>query len=215
LIFNRYGAQLNELGWRNFSIRILRAAGYRFFRRNPHRLLSFGMPQYPFRLPDDYDVDLRSITPSEAERLVDPQIAIPAGVMKDRFAQGARMYGALWQDRVIDYCWCAGAPGYRETTIGFDITLKPNQLYLFDYKGIVQGRPPAFSGFRLMKALSHYVLNLEARRLGSDPQFFSLVSERNRISQAFHNRILKAQVRERITLYRLLGTCWSRREKRC
>lgn len=214
MTFSRYVTPLNELGWYDFSFRMLRAAGYRIFRQNPHRLLSFGMPQYPFRLPHGYDLNLRSITPSEAGCLVDPQIAIPASVIADRCSQGARMYGVLWRNRVIDYCWCAGAPGFRETTKGFEIALNPNQLYLFDYKGIIQGRPTAFSGFRLMKALGHYTLNHEARRLGSDPQFFSLVSEQNRISLAFHKRCLKGRTRDRITHYRLLGKCWCRREKR-
>lgn len=215
MMSSRYTMLLNRIGWRDFLIRMLRAAGYRIFRRNPHRLLSFGMPQYPFSLPHGYDLNLRRIPPSETERLLDPQITIPASVVADRYFQGARMYGALWKDRVIDYCWCAGAPKFRETTTGFDIALNPDQVYVFDYKGILQGRPTAFSSFRLMKALSHYLLNQEARRLGAAPQFFSLVSEQNQISLAFHKRYLKAKTSNRVTHYRLLGKCWCRKEKRC
>jgi hypothetical protein len=215
MAFSRYATLLNTLGWRDFSIRMLRGAGYRIFRRNPHRLLAFGMPQYSFGLPRGYDLKLRYITSSEAGRLTDPQIAIPASVVADRYSQGARMYGVFWEDRVIDYCWCAGAPGFLEATKGFDIALDNNQVYVFDYKGIIQGRPTAFSGFRLMKALSHYIMNQEARRLKTDPQFFSLVSEQNRISLAFHKRYLKAKTSYRVTHYRLLGKCWCRKEKRC
>ena len=214
MTFSRYATRLNKLGWRDFSIRMLRAAGYRIFRHNPHQLLSFGMPQYPFSLPHGYDLNLRRIAPSEVKHLTDPQITIPASVIADRYSQGARMYGALWRDRVIDYCWCAGAPGYRETTKGIEIALNPNQVYVFDYKGIIRGRPTAFSSFRLMKAFSHYVMNQEARRLGADPEFLSLVSEQNRISLAFHKRYMKAKTSDRITHYRLLGKCWCRWEKR-
>jgi hypothetical protein len=194
---------------------MLRAAGYRIFRRNPHRLFSFGIPQYPLALPRGYNLKLRRIMPSEVVCLTDSQITIPPDVVADRYSQGARMYGAIWKDRVIDYCWCAGAPGFRETTKGFEIILDPNQVYVFDYKGIIQGRPTAFSSFRLMKALSHYFMNQEARRLRTDPQFFSLVSEQNRISLAFHQRYLKAKTSERIAHYRLLGKCWCRKEKKC
>jgi hypothetical protein len=213
MTFSRYATRLNRLGWRDFSIRMLRAAGYHIFRRNPHLLLSFGMPQYPFGLPHGYDLSLRYITSSEAGHLTDSQITIPTDVVADRYSQGARMYGAFWENRVIDYCWCAGAPGFRETTKGFEIALDPNQVYVFDYKGIIHGRPTAFSGFRLMKALSHYVMNQEACRLKTDPQFFSLVSEQNRTSLAFHKRYLKAKNSYRITHYRLLGKCWCRKEK--
>jgi hypothetical protein len=194
---------------------MLQAAGYRIYRRETCRLFMFLKPQFPFRLPRGYDLELRRISPSEAEELVDPQIAIPASVLADRYGRGARMYGALWRDRIVDYCWCAGAPGFRETTKGFEIALKPDEVYIFDYKGILKGRPTAFGSFRLMKALSHYTMHQEARRIGADTRYFSLVSEQNRISLAFHRRVLKAQTSERVALYRLLGRCWSRREQRC
>jgi hypothetical protein len=214
MTFSRYATLKNELGWRDFSIRMLRAAGIRIYRREFFRLYSYGLPQYPFRLPHGYGLDLRRITYSEAEKLVDSQISIPTSVLADRKRQGARMYGALWQGRIIDYCWCAGAPSFRETTKGFKIDLKPNDVYMFDYKGIIQGRPAAFSSFRLMKAMNHYIANQEALRIETDPQFFSLVSERNRISQMFHKWFLKAQTVDRVALYRLLGKCWSRWEQK-
>jgi hypothetical protein len=215
MTLSRYAALKNELGWRDFSIRMLRAAGVRIYRREFFRLFSYRLAQYPFRLPHGYDLDLRRITYSEAEKLVDPQIAIPASVLADRKRQGARMYGALWQGRIIDYCWCAGAPGFRETTKGFKIDLRPGELYIFDYKGIIKGRPTAFSSFRLMKAMNHYTTNKEALRIATDAHFISLVSEQNRVALAFHKRFLNAKTVDRVTLYRLLGKCWSQREQKC
>lgn len=211
----RHKEMLRQLGWRDFSIRMLRAAGLRIFRRDPSRLFSFGMPKYAFELPKGYDLDLRRIRPAEVEAMAESQIAIPSPVLADRFSQGARMYGALWQDRIVYYAWSAGPPGFRETTLGFEISLKPDQVYLFDFKAVFQNRPQAFRSFRLLKALIHYTMAQEARRAGTDLQFFTLVSEQNQVSMAFHRRFLRVRNKARITLYRLLGRSWSRWEERC
>ena len=212
---NRYTHLLKRPSICVFSIRIIRAMGYRIFRRTPSTLFSFKELPYDPRLPDGYEIKLRPVMPDEAASLVDSQISIPAKILKDRFSQGACMYGAEWQGRIIDYLWVAGAPGFRETGIGLTLRLARNQVYTFDYKGIIEGRPAAFSCFRLMKALGYYSFIQESKKIGEQAVFFTLVDEGNRISQAFFRRIVKAKPIERIDLYRVLGLCWAQRGKKC
>lgn len=215
MILSRYKDLMRELGPYAFSKRMLRAASFRFYRSTPSILLSFKKLPYDYRLPSVKDLKVSLVTPKEAATLVDPQILIPAKILEDRFSQGAKMYGAWWQGRIVDYFWVAGAPEFRETTIGLTMSLKPNQFYGFDYKGIIKDRPAALSGFRLMKALVHYACTQESRDLETEAEHFMIVAADNRISMGFFQRIAKAKPVEEINFYRLLGICWSRRGKKC
>jgi hypothetical protein len=72
--------------------------------------------------------------------------------------------------------------------------LGPKDVYLFDYRGIQKSRPAAFSRFRLWSQLLLYILDSENQHCGGDAQFYSLVADHNRVSNAFHTRHLKIEL---------------------
>lgn len=168
-------------------------------------LIQFKSPDYDLVIPEGYGVEIRETTPAEAWRLP-KDIWLPDPVLQERWAQGAKMFGALWGEKVAYYAWIYSDGLFRDKTDGFHINLKSDEGYCFDYKGISTPRPKAFMSFRLLKALLWIMLKEAEKRLGRKMTFYALVRQDNQMSIYFHQHVLQGKIVTKIRLYRFL--CW-------
>jgi hypothetical protein len=86
----------------------------------------YSLTSLPFDriVPEGYDLELREI-PEGDSIPYDPEIAPSPRTIQNRYAQGARCYGAIWEGRIIDYFWSASNGSFHETSEGFTLTLGP------------------------------------------------------------------------------------------
>lgn len=168
---------------------------------NLYRFHGIGVEPHAF---PGYKLELREILMGESVKR-DPEIITDDQVDADRFQQGARCYAALWDGRAIDICWAVSNCNYHDHLDGFTMRLGQKDIYLFDYRGIQQHRPPAFCRFRLWSQLVRVILENENQRCGGDALFYSLVSTENRVSNAFHIRKLNAKLLGQLRTRVLLG----------
>ena len=174
------------------------------FRLEKVDLFRFRLPDYPFRLPPGFAIELKEITEPDT-LLFSPEIKIPGAVLPNRIASGARIYGAFWHGKLVDYCWSVTGKIFHEVSEGLVFLLKENESYFFDYRGMRKGRPLAFSRFVLMKALLLYMFRKEEEKTGCSLYFYSIVDIDNRPSQAFHSRYLTARSLARLRLVIIFG----------
>lgn len=205
-----YPMLLKEKGPGYLVKRIYRAMIGRIWERTECELLTWTLPPYSSILPEGFDIEFRSVSKAEARTLIDPEIAIPPAILEERFSKDMRMYGVMFDGKVTEYVWAAGPPIYRETSCGFSMALEDDEIYYFDYKGIIRKRPDAFRHFILMKAFTNFCMVMEQERTGIKTKFYSLVSTKNKISMKFHYEHLNATCCDRVVQYRFLFIKWAR-----
>lgn len=154
-------------------------------------LFRYGKPDYKLNFPQSVSLTVREIMPGEKIEVPD-EIRISPEVERMRFHQGARCYGAFWNGILADFTWSVTGTDFYDLSDRLWIHLGPYECYNFDYRGIRQNRPMAFSRFALMKALVLYSIIKEETRAGSPLNFYSMVGSANKPSQMFHKRYLKA-----------------------
>ena len=208
-----YPSLIKEKGIKYTVLRAFRAFYSHIYKEDPSVLFSFGAPSFNMEPVKGFDIKFRLIEPDEMKKLIDPQISIPDNIIEYRMVKGSRMYGAVWKGRVVDYVWAVSCPGFNDITTGFSIELAPNESYLYDYKGILKGRPDAFRHFGLMKYFMWFIMTSEAKQVRGEPKLYSIVSKKNNISQAFQSRFLNAKIEYDLNLYRCLGRVWVKIKK--
>ena len=77
---------------------------------------------------------------NEQNILIDEEIRSSPATVADRFRQGARRYGAVWDGRVIDTFWTVANMAFYDKHEGFTLKMGPQECYMFDYKGINKKR---------------------------------------------------------------------------
>ncbi|OIP91760.1 MAG: hypothetical protein AUK24_02470 [Syntrophaceae bacterium CG2_30_49_12] len=201
----RFLKLLKEQGPYYLAQRLFRRALRVIIGRTDCFMIRFKFPDYDLVIPEGYGVEIREITPEEAWRLPN-DIRIPDKVLQERWTQGAKMFGALWGEKVAYYAWIYSASLFRDKTDGFHINLKSDEAYCFDYKSIKTSRPKAFRSFRMLKALLWIMLKGAEERLGRKMTFYALIEQNNQISIYFHLQVLQGKIVAKIRLYRFL--CW-------
>lgn len=146
--------------------------------------------QKPF---ENYDLVLREV-PENDPLEWDAEIMADPDVDADRFRQGARRYVAIWDGRGIDLCWAVSDCDFHDCLDGFTMRLGKRDVYLFDYRGIQKERPPAFCRFKLWTQMACMIVDSENSRVDGGAKFLTLVSQENRVSNAFHVRKLGAKL---------------------
>ena len=205
-----YPLLLKEKGMIYLIKRITRAVIVRVWERTECELITWRSLSSTTALPEGFDLEFRSCSPEEAHTLIDPEIAIPSSILKERFQRNMRMYGVLFNGKITEYLWAAGPPRFSESSSAFSIPLKDDEAFYFDYKGIVKKRPEAFRHFVLMKAFSGFCMEKEQERTGKEMTFYSLVSKKNKISLKFHYEYLNATCCDIVIGYRFLFYRWTR-----
>ncbi len=166
-------------------------------------LFQFLLPEFDIHLSKDLNLQIREIHVTELE-LIHEKIKIAPKAIYNRLKQKARLFGAIYEGKIIECCWCFSGGTYRDIVDGFTITLGPREYYLFDYQGISNQKPFELGSFRLIKALMKLAGQSEEKKTHSKLIFYSNVDQNNSVSVVFHERYLKARKIARIQLYRVL-----------
>jgi hypothetical protein len=174
-------------------------------------LFSFLPPPEDLAVPGGYEFELRVVRPEEV-RMIPEVIAIPPKVLDERWAQGAKMFGAFWEGKIVYYAWICSGKEFQDSTDGFKINLKSNESYCFDYKGASDMCPKAFRSFRLLSTLIRFMLKEEGARLKEPPIFYVFVDIDNARSVHYHLNILKGTVVEEVHFFHAGWWTWLSRK---
>jgi len=180
-----------------------------FFVKAKCHFLKFGDISTDKGILDRYNVKLKIISPDEINLLTDREF-YSERIWKDRWRQGAQLLGALWNGKIIEYCWIISDVSFRDIFDGFSIKLNPGEGYAFDYRSL-KGKPSGLGSFRLMKVITRAIFSLLKKRFPNyNHVIYSTVEESNRVSLFFFRRYLKAELIGDVMMYKFLCWRWSK-----
>lgn len=180
----------------------------RIWRTTTATVFRYPAPTCRSVVPREDEIEMREIKESEYN-LIDREILPEKWIYDARFEQGVRLFGALWKGRVVEYYWCAFGINFRDIRGKYDLNLKDDQAYFFDYRGIRNNRPFAFAGFRMMQAFSKFGPAKLEKETGRKIRYYSVVDNKNRNSMMFHKRYLKADDVATVRIHKLFKFIWT------
>jgi hypothetical protein len=184
-----------------------------FFVKAKCRLFIFRDYPVDASMLDRYDVDLRIISPEEVN-LLSERTYYSKKIWDNRWQQGAQLLGAIWNGKIVEYCWFVPEGSYRDIFDGFFIKLNPGECYDFDYRAL-EGKPSGLGSFRLMKVMLQHIFRLMKNRFPNyENVCYSTVEEHNRASLLFFELHLKAELTGDVMMYKFLFWKWSRQGKK-
>ncbi|MFC1708725.1 hypothetical protein ACFL2J_01510 [Candidatus Omnitrophota bacterium] len=204
--------QLKTKSFSQIIGKVIRVIGGTFFSRTECELLKFTELPMDTSVLERFKVDLRVISPDEINLLSDRE-HYSKKIWGDHWRQGAQLLGAVWNEKIVEYCWIISDGSYRDIFDGFYIKLNPGECYLFDYRAL-KGKPEDLRHYRTMKGLVQFVFHLMKNRIPNRKNVcYAVVTKVNQKSLFFFKKHFNAELVADVTLYRSLFWKWSRQKK--
>ncbi len=193
--------------------RAIKVIGRKFFIKAKCELLKFRQLPMDTSILEQFKVTLKEISPDEIYLLSDKEY-YSKKIWDNRWQQGAQLLGAIWNGRIVEYCWIISDSSYRDIFDSFYIKLNPGECYLFDYRAL-KGKPDELRHFRIMKVLTQFVFHLMKNRFPDCKNIcYTAVEEHNGKSLFFFKRYFHAELLANITFYRFLFWEWRSQKSR-
>ncbi|MFC1645692.1 hypothetical protein ACFL2Y_00740 [Candidatus Omnitrophota bacterium] len=203
---------LKTNSFRQYIKKIIKIMRHFLFLKAKCLLLKFVEQPVDTSILDRFKVDLRVISPEEINLLSDKEY-YSKKIWDDRWRQGAQLLGAIWNGRIVEYCWIISGKYYRDIFDGFYIKLNPGECYLFDCRAL-KDKPEELRHFRIMKALVQFVFQIMKNRFPDcNNVCYAVVTEVNKKSLFFFKHYFKAELTANIVLYYFLFWQWFKRKK--